>query len=266
MSSSLRSRTGRTVTLVPAALAPGLQLPEGDGAAGVLDLDHRAVGSGVGVDDHLPRGPSPPFPRRPAAIARRMSSGSSRVELGGTGGDEVVEGEGVGEVEVGVDVHEPVGGHLVQVHVEVPLLRGRYPSGLGLGGVELGAGGVDGAFDLGERAAVQHRREVPVHIPGRIQGQGPGLLGDLAGLPHHHLTGQDPCPGAWEPVAQLDRVPDIGDALVGGVPDRERELRDRELAHRRRTGPGDLEIPVSPRDGLIDRFAGVQLAPTPRPG
>ena len=166
------------------------------------------VGSGVGVDHDLAlrlvAGAEEAGGHRPAHVQREVG-----VEGGGLGGDQLVERERVGEVEVAVDVDEPVGGDLVQVDVEVPLLGSRDPAGLGLGGVVLGAGGVDGALDLRERAAVQHRREVPVHIGGGVHRQGPGLLGDLAGLPDHHLTGQDPGPGAREPVAQLDRVPDV---------------------------------------------------------
>ena len=125
----------------------------------------------------------------------------------------------------------------MQVNVEVPLLGRRDPTLLGRGGVELRAGGLHGALDLRERAVVGDGGEVPVHVGGGVHRQRGGLLRDPAGLPHRHLTGGHPRPESREPVAQLDRVPDVGGAGVGADPDRERELRDRELRHRRRPSP-----------------------------
>ena len=86
-------------------------------------------------------------------------------------------------------------------------------------------------------------------------------MGDPAGLPHRHLTGQDSLPDPGEPVGELDRVPQVPAPGVGGVPDRQRELRDRALVDRGGAVAGDLQLPHPPLDRGVDLLARVQLHP-----
>ena len=83
---------------------------------------------------------------------------------------------------------------------------------------------------------VRHRSQPPVHLRRTRRREGEGVLGDPAGPPPHQLTTGHPCPQQRQPVADLQDLPDVPAAGLGGHPQRCRELDDRELRHERRTG------------------------------
>ena len=174
---SARSSTGFTVTWVSGLPHHWPDLLGGDrgedlldpgqvgGPAGRRSAAGDRVGGDVGVQHHLPaRHPRPlrrsrPRPgcplastpraeswaraRSPSACERRTFSDSvdpSARQLGGARGHRGVEVEGVGQVQVALDVHRPVAGHLGQVDVEPAGVRGACRSAsVGLG-VEPGLG------------------------------------------------------------------------------------------------------------------------------
>ena len=166
----------------------------------------------------------------------------------GAGADGGLEVEGVGEVEVALDVHGALGGDLVEVGVEVAVLGGEQAAVLGLVGVELVAGFLDGAFELRDGAPVRDGCDVLVDEPGTVGGEGQGGLGDLAGLPHRHLTRDHALPQAREPVAGLDRVAEVPLPGTGRHPQRQCELGDAELRDQGCTLAGDRELVLGPVD------------------
>ena len=92
-------------------------------------------------------------------------------ELFGDLGDGGVEVEGVGEVELGVEVDGAVVGDLVGVEVEVPGVGGVAAALVGGVGVVAGPGFLDGAVELGVGELVGDRGEVAVHEPAPSMGR-----------------------------------------------------------------------------------------------
>ena len=171
---------------------------------------------------------------------------------------------GVGEVEVPVDVHDPVVGHRAEVDVEVAGLQRLESVGLGLGGVEPDGGLLDNPLDLRPGAGPQYGDEVGVDERGTFGWEGRGEVGDLAGLPHRHPPRHDGVPELREPPAALHGVPDQRPPGVSGAADREGELRDAFLVHGGGAVPGDLQGPHPERDAEVDLVAGVRGRPLTR--
>ncbi len=199
-------------------------------------------------------------------MARRMSRGSLQprsASCSATWPIAVFEVEGVGEVELGVEVDGAVVGDLVGVEVEVPGVGGVAAVLVGGVGVVAGAGFLDGAVELGVGELVGDGGEVAVHEPGAVHGQGVGGLGDPAGLPHRYRAGDDLCPEAGESVAGLDGVAEVLVPGVGGGVDGECELGDAELRDEGGTGSGDGELALGAGDGggVVEGGGGVQVGP-----
>ena len=86
----------------------------------------------------------------------------------GVGGDRGLEVQGIGQVDVAVDVHPARDPDVGEPDVEVPGLGGGEPVGLGLVGVEPGLGLVDQPVQLGRADLVRHRRDMGVHERRRL--------------------------------------------------------------------------------------------------
>ena len=79
----------------------------------------------------------------------------------------------------------------------------------------------------------------------RVRRQGDRRAGDAARSPRLQPAGGHLRPHPREPVAQLDRLTEVGAPGVGRHPDRGGELGYRELRHQRGARTGD-RMPVSP--------------------
>jgi hypothetical protein len=126
-----------------------------------------------------------------------------------------------------------------------PPLLGRLPGAVGGGGrVEPELGGLDRSGDPPVGQLVGERRHLRIHIRRRLRRQPESLGGDLAGLPRRHLPVHHPHPQPRQPVAELDRLPDIPPSGDLGDPERRSQLTDRELVHRKRPLAGEPQLPL----------------------
>ena len=169
----------------------------------------------------------------------------------GVGGDRLVEVEGIGEVEVALDVHGPGHRDLVQGDVEVADLGRRGPLGLGLLGVEPGDGLLDQPAQLRRADRVRERGDVWRPRRPRPAGErAQGAVGDEPQPPRRQLAGLEPGPAAGQPVAALHRLGQVAAAGLGGAAQRGSELDDRELRDLRAALPTQRQAALVP---LVDR-------------
>ena len=187
-------------------------------------------------------------------------------EPGGPGREGGVQVQGVGQVDLGLHPHGALEGHLVRVHVRVPAVGGGLPAAAGLIGHEPHDRLLDQPVHAAGADPVREPRDLVVHEPRRRERQGDRGAGDPAGPPRRQVPGPDPGPGAREPVPQLEGLPEVGLAGLGGQPDRGRELGHTELRHQRRTGTGDRDRGVTEPDRVTDRLRRVQARPRDRVG
>ncbi|RHW27356.1 hypothetical protein D0Z08_09385 [Nocardioides immobilis] len=200
---------------------------------------------GLGVDDLEVEGEGEilagdlPESDRPAHVQRLLTA--ELAEQLRPAGDRGFEVQGIGDVEGGGDLDGAVEPSLVEVDVDVPRLLGRRALLLGRLRVVADQGLLDQPVDLRPGNHMGDGRELPVHEPSGIGGQGAGGLGEPECLPHRHPALQHPGPGPGEPVGQLDDLPHIGAAGVQRPTDEGGELHHREVADQRGAGSGDRE-------------------------
>ena len=173
-----------------------------------------------------------------------------------------VEVQGVGQVDLGLDPHGALEGHLVGVHVGVPAVRGGLPAtpGLGSGMNRTIASSTSRSTPLG-RIRCANAATWSSTNPAAAGLRAMVCAGDPAGPPRRQVTGPDPGPGAGEPVPQLEGLTEVGLAGLGGQPDRGRELGHTELRDQRRAGSGDRDRGVAEPDRVADRLRRVQVRP-----
>ena len=203
--------------------------------------------------------------RSPRATARRASRDrlGSQCLLGlGAEGEDAVEVEGVGDVDVCFDVQGAgevdvvlVHRHVAGIDREVAVLRvgGR----VGLGEVEALDGLRDQSVELRGADLPGDGRDLGVDPPGGLRSQRrcgvDGGLGHQACAPRSHRTGLHLRPQPRQPVAQLEGVADEllrrhrGDAEDGA------ELGDAELRHQRAALAGDGLLVLTPGHGEARR-------------
>ena len=136
----------------------------------------------------------------------------------GVRGDRGLEVQGVGQVQLAVDVDPARDARVGEPDVEVAGLGGGPAFGLGGLGVEPGRGLLDQPTQLRGPDRVRERRDLGVHERRRLRGQAQGAVGDEREPPRRQLTRLDPGPAPREPVAPLDRVGQVAAPGLGGRP------------------------------------------------
>ena len=119
-----------------------------------------------------------------------------------------VEIEGVGEVELALEVDGAVEADVVRVDGDVLVVRGFEPPLLGLRGVEPDQRFLDEPVELGDADLVREAGDVPVDVFRTLGRQAERRAGDPASPPRRQLAGRDPRPDPGQPVGQLERVGD----------------------------------------------------------
>ena len=165
-------------------------------------------------------------------------------ELGSAGLKGLLEIDRVGQVNPGVDVDHAIEPGLVQADPDTTCLGGLDRAGLGFLGVEPDPGLFDQPVEHHRSDPVGDRSDLPVHERRALLGEADGGLRDPAGPPRGQVTGLEPGLDARQPVANLDRLTEVGPAGVGGLADHQRELGHAELRHLRRTRPGHRQLPL----------------------
>ncbi len=200
------------------------------------------AGFGLEAEGELAPGQVPGGDRAPH-IQRVF--GAEGGELGGSGTQGVVEVEGIGEVELGIDPCGAGEGDLVEVDVEVPPVRSGLAAFGGQVGHEPGDRSVDQPLGLGRTSAVGVAGQLGIDVLGGLGGEAQGLLGDPAGPPRRQRPGPDAGPDPGQSAGQLEGFGDQPpprprrEAQGGG------ELGDRELRDQRATLPGDRDPGVA---------------------
>ena len=179
----------------------------------------------------------------------------------GTGPERVLEVEGVGEVDLGVDVDGAVEGDLVDVDIDVPLLRRFPPFGFGGFGVEPHHRFLDGAVQLRPGTRVRDRGEVLVDVRGTRCGEAGGVGGDPAGPPQRQPPFQHPSPEHREAVAQLEDPADLREPRLGGDTEGGGVLHQRELRDQRSTRTRDRQGFVGEEPDAVGRVGLVEQRP-----
>ena len=147
----------------------------------------------------------------------------------GVRGERGVEVDGVGEVEVALDVDGPGGADLVEVDVEVAGVGGRLAVGFGAVGVEPGDGFGDESVELGGADLVGHRCDMGVDELRRGRCEAQGAFGDELQPPGLQLAAFEAGPAAAQPVAALHHVGEVAAPGLGGAAQGGGELDDGEL-------------------------------------
>ena len=156
----------------PGVAAPADGLGAGQSVLGdVDDQVHRPAGRGAFESEgQLPAGQV--TQRDGAAYVEGLGRPEVSLLLGAHP-ECVLEVEGVGEVDLGVDLDGAVEGDLVELDIDVPLLRSLPALGFGGFGVEPDHRRLDRAVELRPRTRVSDRREVLVDMGGTGHRQGP---------------------------------------------------------------------------------------------
>ena len=189
------------------------------------------------------------------------------LELGSEAGDRGLEVLGVGQVQLAVHACGAVVGVLLLLDGEVAAVGLHEASFLGEVGHELGDGLLDQSMQLIGTDLVRRRSDVGVHERRRLPGQQKRPVGDPTGLPGAEVAPDHAPPHAGKAVAELEGLPDVRLARVGGQAEGGGELGDRELRHQRRTRTGQRHPLVAVPDQhlrLVDRVGRVHRRPRHR--
>ena len=128
------------------------------------------VGGGVEVQGELvPRH----LPERLGAAHVQRGGGAEVGQPGRTSREGGVEVQGVGQVDLGLDPHGALEGHLIGVHVDVPGIRGGLPATPGLGRHEPDDRLLDQPVHPGGPDPVRERGDLVVHEPRRRWAESP---------------------------------------------------------------------------------------------
>ncbi len=198
-------------------------------------------------------------------------------------GDGVVEVDGVGEVEEGVEAHQAVVVDVAGVDGDVAGVGAEVRVGgevvvvlAGVGVGLVGGGEVVAADGLGEEAVELRGADLAgdggdlrVDPPGGVGGEGrggvDGGLGDEPGAPGGDVPGVDEVPQAGEAVAQLEGLADELLGGEGGDAEDRAELGDAELGDEGAPGSGDglfvLGGGGGEGRGVVDRRGRVEVGP-----
>ena len=215
---------------VAAAVGPGVDVDDDLACLG------GRLARGVQVQGQLPAGQHPDGLRAAHVEGLRRPQ---RGEVSRAGLDGVLEVAGVGRVQAPTDPGDPVVGDVLQVDVELPLLRGSEALLLRLLGVEPDHRFLDEPLHRDRSELVRERRHVGVHERHRVEAERHRRPGGPPSPPRHQVPGEHPGVGLGQPVGQLDglaeehRGPVVAHAQRGG------ELGDAEL--------GDLGCPRARR-------------------
>ena len=161
--------------------------------------------------------------------------------------DRGVEVEGVGQVQVALDVHRPVVGRPGRARRRTAG-RPRPPAGRprSASGSNLAWASATSRISWRRPDLVRHRRDVGVDEPRGVPGQAHGGVGDHPEPPRLQLTGLQPFPAVREPVEPLHAPAQEPAPGLGGLPQGGGELGDRELRHPRTPGPTQREAGLVP--------------------
>ena len=143
------------------------------------------------------------------------------------------QGEGVGDLEVGLEVHGAVEGALLGVEGDVPLVGRGLEGFLDLVGHVPDPGFLDEAVELGGGEAGGAPEHLLVDVRGGVQGQRQGGLGDHPGPPAGDQTGLDRTPQPRQAVGNFDALGEEPARAVVGPPQHRGELGHAELVDRR---------------------------------
>jgi hypothetical protein len=224
--------------------APGADLVDADEAAGVLhsrQVRTGAVGDRGVADVHVEHDLATRQRQRWVAPTSKLAEGVRSADVEGVGAAQLrqlgrpirqggVEVEGVGEVELALDVDGAVEVDHVGVDGDVPVLGCCDPSLVRVVGVEPDQGLFHEPVELGDADLVREAGDVPVDVLGTLDREADGVLGDAPGSPRRKVPGLDPRPDPGEPVGELEGLGDQGAAGVGGDVECDGQLVSAELA------------------------------------
>ncbi len=180
----------------------------------------------------------------------------------GVGGDRCFQVEGVGEVDVTVDLDSAVDTDPCEFDVEAPGLGGREALGLGGLGVEPGLGLLDQPAQLRRSDGMGERGHHGVDERRRLRRQTDRLVGDEPELPRRQLTRHQAGPAAREAVVALDRPGQVAATGVRRLAHRRRELDHGELRDLRTPLTAEWQRRLVPLiHGSDQRLAGVHGRP-----